>query len=167
MNTTSSRTRLLPMSLAMLIVASTCSQVVANVHFQQKTVEELEQEDLDAIQGEWERPLLDKQNIVVGRAVKAIAGTTETVTYSDRQGNVLSSHRATISVKRLGPVRLFLYKDGIYTAGPRKGQKQAGQGAYIYKVRADRFIEIQGMLVGQEQLQTEQRTWSKVPQKDV
>lgn len=136
------------------------------VQTEKKSVEELEREDLDQIQGDWERPILDAQNVVVGRAVKSIAGNVEIVTYSDRSGKVLHAHKTTIEVRRLGPVRVFLYRDKEVIDGPNKGQKTKGTGGYIYKVNKGRFTEVTSLFVGQENQKSEIRIWAKVPKQD-
>jgi hypothetical protein len=119
----------------------------------QDDVGEKKPEDLDlaAIQGLWERDLEDKQGNVAGRATKLIEGRTETITYYDRDGKLLQAHRVEITLTREGGVRHFKHSEIEIIAGPRKGLKSDRRGGYVYKVRGDRFYEIQGVLVQEDQ----------------
>jgi hypothetical protein len=103
------------------------------------------EEDLKQIQGMWTRPL-QIDDSASGRVTKEVKGNVETVTYYDNEGNVQNAHTTRIKLQRAGPIRIFAYSDVTYIAGPKKGEKQEGGGAYIYKVVDDTFIEIWGVL---------------------
>ncbi|MBP89021.1 MAG: hypothetical protein CMJ64_20290 [Planctomycetaceae bacterium] len=105
--------------------------------------------DLQAVQGLWERSLRDREGNVVGRATKHVQKNNETVTYYDSDANVLQAHRVEIVLRREGGVRHFMHSPIQIIAGPNKGARSQQGGGYIYKIEGDRFLEIQGILIGQ------------------
>jgi hypothetical protein len=102
-------------------------------------------EDLEAIQGVWSRTervgLFGKQ-----RMTKEIKGDTESVTIYTSSGEVSSAHTVKVELRRAGPIKVFMFKDQTFTAGPNQGQTMDATIGYVYKVVDDTFIEIWGIL---------------------
>jgi hypothetical protein len=122
--------------------------------------------DLQAVQGLWERPLRDQDGNVVGRATKHVQKNNETVTYYDRDGNVLHAHRVQIMLRREGGVRHFLHSPKEIIAGPEKGKKSDRGGGYIYKIEGDRFLEIRGIQIGEERERAGILVWTRKDAKE-
>ena len=107
-------------------------------------------EDLDAIQGLWVRT--ERVGLFGSRKMtKEVEGNAETVTYRDAKGNVERAHTVKITLRRAGPIKIFVFHDHEVTAGPDKGDKMEGSRAYIYKVVGDTFVEIWGVLGDEDQ----------------
>ena len=107
-------------------------------------------EDLDAIQGLWVRT--ERVGLFGSkRTTKEVEGDAETVTYYDSKGNVERAHKVKITLRRVGPIKVFVFHDHEVTAGPDKGEKMEGSRAYIYKVVGDTFVEIWGVLGDEDQ----------------
>ena len=105
------------------------------------------QKDLQRIQGLWVRTVPgDELFSSAGKTTKEVKGDTETVTYYDGSGTVLRSHTAKIRLQRAGPMRIFTFCDITHTAGPKEGEKEEGNKAYVYKVVDDTFVEMWGVL---------------------
>jgi hypothetical protein len=105
--------------------------------------------------------LRNRDDQVVGRATKHVQKNHETVTYYDSDGNVLQSHRVVIVLRREGGVRHFLHSPIEIIAGPNKGAKSDEGGGYVYKIEGDRFLEIQGILVGEERQPVQILVWTR------
>jgi hypothetical protein len=125
--------------------AEEATAVATNKPRSDQVLEPAPPEDLEQIQGQWTRTertgLFGRQ-----RVTKEIEGDLETVTYYDSSDEVSSAHTVKVQLRRAGPIKVFLFKDQTFTAGPNKGEKQEGTAAYVYKVVGDTFIEIWGVL---------------------
>ena len=120
---------------------------------------------MQRVQGTWEFQVRDAQGQLLRRLVRSIAGRRETVTHFDPNGMVLHSHTADITVARTGDVRVFMFRNLQVTAGPRAGAVQEQVGRYAYRVEADDFYEIQGLLIGQEKQPLAVVRWKRVPER--
>ena len=77
---------------------------------------------------------------------KIVTENSEVVSYTDEEGKVLRKHKADFKLELSGRVRLFTYFNLRVEEG--KGEVQTGESSYIYRVDADTFTEVHGMLVG-------------------
>lgn len=102
--------------------------------------------DLQNLQGTWQRmgATIDGQRIMVR---KVVTGNSEIVKYTDEQGTVLREHQADFRLELSGRARLFTYFNLLVTEGPSKGERRAEPSSYIYRLDADTFTEVHGMLV--------------------
>jgi serine/threonine protein kinase/tetratricopeptide (TPR) repeat protein len=106
--------------------------------------------DLIVLQGKWERVTTTEGGRFgeTARAVKEIKGNSETVTWYDRKGAVLRSHRVAIRLAKNGKVKTFWFSDIEILHGPDKGQKLNVTGTYVYALDKDTFYEAHGALEG-------------------
>ena len=147
--------------------AFTCVLAIGPIHADDDVREQKPEDvDLAAVQGLWERDLKDDRGETVGRATKLIEGRTETITYYDNSGKLLQAHRVKITLRRDGGVRLFEHSEIEIIAGPRKGLKSDRGGGYLYKVQDDKFFEIQGALIRDEQEPLGILVWNKKEAKE-
>jgi len=128
--------------------------------------DETTRRDLDAVQGKWERPLPDQTGRVIGRAVKEIEGTKETISYFGPNGEVLQVHTVKITLERTPNVMVFHHSGIEITAGPNKGKKSPHPGAYLYKVEGDTFLEIQGLMIQEKSETMKVLKWQRVVEED-
>lgn len=104
-------------------------------------------DDLELFQGKWEMRGTSGDKPV--RVLKTIEGKKETVElYVD--GKLQQRHHVDIELKSFGPAKVFQWKNGRITAGPRAGQK-LGDGRFLYKIDGKKLIGIHGMLDGDKQ----------------
>ena len=109
------------------------------------------EQDLEALQGRWERKLLgEDQSARKGeaRAVKEIKGNKETVTYYDDAAKAVRATAADFKLEQSGRVRLYTFSNLKVTLGEDKGDSGSKQPlSYIYRVEGDAYHEGHGFLV--------------------
>lgn len=143
--------------------------LIAGLHAQDeqpKREEDPLKEDLKSVQGQWTRKVLDRQGKQIGTVVKVIRENKERVTHLDAEGKVVRAHAVEIELRRIGPVRVFTYTKFEFIKGPDEGKKLKGHGGYIYKVEGNRFIEVNGLLIGQEKEPTTVLVWEKAKERE-
>jgi YD repeat-containing protein len=115
-----------------------------------------------AVEGKWtlvqdtdaaERPL----------RVKTHHGGKTTVTTYDAKGNILSQHNSEYKLKSSGMARIFVFFNVIPATGPSKGRTMPGPFYYACSVRDDRFLEVYGLLAGDDRSPRVLR-WKRVPE---
>jgi hypothetical protein len=106
-------------------------------------------EDFDAIQGLWVRT--ERVGLFGSRRItKEVKGDTETLTYYDNEGNVAQAHTVKVKLRRAGPIKVFVFTDQEFTAGPNAGQKMPHAIPYVYKLVGNTFVEIWGVLEAED-----------------
>ena len=109
------------------------------------------EQDLEALQGRWERKLLGgDQSARKGeaRAVKEIKGNKETVTYYDDAGKPVRATTADFKLEQSGRVRLYTFSNLKVTVGEDQGDAGSKKPlSYIYRVEGDAYHEGHGFLV--------------------
>ena len=101
-------------------------------------------DDIALFQGTWEMKGVNAG--VPIRVVKTIDGNNETVeVYSN--GILTQKHHVKFELRAFGPAKVFLWKNGQITAGPRAGQGLP-DGRFIYKIDKNTLIGVHGMLEG-------------------
>jgi len=105
--------------------------------------------ELKRVGGRFERHFQNAAGITF-RSVKDVDGDQSTVTTYDDVGNVIESHGSTIKVEKRGPVRVLSFFNLAVTAGPNKGHVELGTSSYIYRMEADVFTEVWGLLEGDD-----------------
>ena len=109
-----------------------------------------EAQDLQDVQGKWEREEPQGSGAPYQRVTKEVKGNEEIVTYYRSDGSVWRSHRAQIRVARSGDAKVFSFSNVNIVEGDGKGGKFAGPSSYIYVVTDRQFKEVTGFLPGQE-----------------
>ena len=107
--------------------------------------------ELDSVQGEWERELTP-EDIKQGlrKAVKEIKGSKETVTFYGEDNKILRKHRVDFKLEKNGDIRVFTYSNMEVIDGEGKGARNPDSFSYVYRVYNDRFFEVAGLLPGEE-----------------
>ena len=101
-------------------------------------------DDLARFQGVWEMTGTSRGKPF--RVVKTIVGATETVeVYFDSE--LTQKHHVDFELHSHGPARVFVWKNGRITAGPRAGQALP-DGRCIYRMHGDTLTCVHGMLDG-------------------
>jgi hypothetical protein len=106
-------------------------------------------DDVKTLQGRWQRKLVPKDVDAHGgsRAVKAISGDRETVTYFDESGQSVYATTADFKLEQAGPVKIYTYSN-LKVTQAKEGGTEAPQGnvSYIYRVEGDQYYEAHGLL---------------------
>ena len=121
-----------------------------NADIQQKQVDL----DLERFQGQWESKDYGSSSPASGiaRATRRVEGKKNTVTFFNKDGEVMHEHWSDLELTRSGAVRLYLYKMREVTAGPQKGQSwpsgpTSSYSSYVYKFEGDdKHYEIVGAI---------------------
>jgi hypothetical protein len=103
-------------------------------------------DDLMTLQGVWEMELKNGNETI--RVQKEIRGNRETLrTYRGEQ--LIHEHKVDFELSRSGEAKVFRWKNGENTFGPRKGAEMP-DGAFIYRLKPDRWIGVSGFLPGED-----------------
>ena len=118
--------------------------------------------DAAQLQGTWEQqpdegPAASPRQ----RVVKTVDGNTETVTTYGAGGEVVHAQTAKFRLARRGGVPVYTFYDRHITAGPERGRGDAAPRSYVYRLRADEFDEVWGLLPGQEQREVVVKRWRR------
>jgi hypothetical protein len=105
-------------------------------------------EELADVQKMWVRTM--KTDGGTFRVVKEHKGNKTTVTFFDSEGTVVAAKRSEFRLENTGKVRIFTFFNNTTTAGPQKGQTNNEPRSYIYRVIGDTFVEVNGMLIGDD-----------------
>jgi len=110
---------------------------------------EVSKEEYAQVEGTWE---LAQDTDAAGRRrrVKTHHGGKTTVTAYDADGNIVSQHKSEYKLKKSGMVRIFVYYNVVPATGPSKGHKFSGPFYYAYNVQGNRFLEVYGLLAGDD-----------------
>ena len=107
--------------------------------------------DSTAMQGRWVREVKNPQGLVFVME-KHISGNRDTVTHLDPNGNVIHTHSADFKLSQEGGVRVFTFSNLVVTAGPKIGAQQQGPNSFLYRVNAEKFVEVWGLRDGDPQV---------------
>ena len=110
---------------------------------------EASEEEYDQVEGSWE---LAQDTNQAGRLrrVKTHQGGKTTVTTYDADGNIVGQHNSEYKLKKSGMARIFVYFKIVPATGPSKGHEVPGPFYYAYNVQNNRFIEVYGLLAGDD-----------------
>jgi uncharacterized protein (TIGR03067 family) len=147
------------LSQSLLAAAAACGAAPAAFAIDTNSPEE----DLQVVQGVWERKVPPEAYGDFRRAVKDVHGSQETVTYYDDGGAVVRTHQVDFKLERRGEVKIFTYFNWEAVAGPQKGLKVPAPTSYIYRADDIAFVEVWGFLRGQEQRAPRLMIWVKGP----
>jgi hypothetical protein len=107
--------------------------------------------DLKIMQGRWVREVKNPQGAVF-LIEKQISGNRDTITELDPNGNVIHSHGSDFKLSQEGSVRVYTYSNQVVTAGPKTGAQQLAPSSFLYRVNAERFVEVWGLRDGDPQV---------------
>jgi len=116
-------------------------------------------DDMQKVQGRWERDLFGPAGERTGRALKEITGNHETITLYDLEDRITHRHKVEFKLEMAGQVKLFTFSNLEVTDGSDKGRRTPGPISYIYRVDPKQFVEAWGFLPGQETHPAEMFTW--------
>jgi hypothetical protein len=115
-------------------------------------------DDLAQLQGVWE--LEFKQGEATIRVQKEVRGNRETLqTYKD--GKLVHEHVVDFELSRAGGVKVFRWKNGENTFGPRKGAEMP-DGGFIYRLTPEIWTNVYGFLPGEEEHRVFSEQYKKV-----
>lgn len=110
---------------------------------------EASEEEYAKVEGTWELAQ-DTEEGKKWRRVKTHQAGRTTVTVYDADGNVFSQHKSEFKLKKSGMARIFVFSKVVPAMGPSKGHEFPGPFFYAYSVRNNTFIEVYGLLVGDD-----------------
>jgi hypothetical protein len=120
-------------------------------------------DDMDLMQGTWERQIRPEEKLPYVRCVKETGRGTEVVTYFAADGSVQRRHTVDFLLEQHGPVRVFTFWNHVVTDGPDKGTRNPDKRSYIYRLNGDELAEVWGFLPGQEQRPVSYHVHRRVP----
>ncbi len=110
---------------------------------------EASKEEYAQVEGTWEL-FQDTDQAESPRRVKTHQGGKTTVTTYDVEGNIVGQHKSEYKLKKSGMVRIFVYYNVVPATGPSKGRQFPGPFYYAFNVQEDRFLEVNGLLAGDD-----------------
>ena len=110
---------------------------------------EASEEEYTQVEGTWEL-LQDTNQGGQLRRVKTHHGGKTTVTAYDAEGNIVGQHNSEYKLKKSGMARIFVFFKIVPATGTSKGHELPGPFYYAYNVQDDRFIEVYGLLAGDD-----------------
>ena len=124
-------------------------------------------QDYQLVDGKWERSEQRGPLGMLGtvRIVKEIDSQRrrERVTRYDSAGKLVVAHEVDFRLERAsGPSRLFTFTNLEQVEGPNKGRKSQTSHSYLYHVSSDRFVEVWGLLVSDEDRPIEVIQWRRM-----
>lgn len=116
-------------------------------------------EELTKVQGKWGRTVETGTGTI--KIVKEHKGNKTTLTVMDSAGQVVEKKKSDFRVENTGKIRIFTYFNNAFTAGPNKGRADDAPQSYIYRVTGDTFVEVRGLLVGDDERRSA-FTWERL-----
>ena len=98
------------------------------------------------ILGKWTTKANSKDGPIT--LVKEHANGTTTLTAFDATKRVLYSKTSEYRTEKHGNVRVFVFSNSQYIAGPNAGKIDKRTKSYVYRVDGRNFFEVRGMVVG-------------------
>ena len=105
-------------------------------------------EAIAEVQGKWVRTVTTPSGTF--RILKEHTGNKTTVTIMDADGRVVEAKKSEFRLENSGKVRIFTFFNNVITAGPQKGRTDNEPHSYIYRVAGDTFVEVNGLLIGDD-----------------
>lgn len=102
-----------------------------------------------AILGKWTAKAQTKNGPVT--LAKEHSNGTTTLTAYDAANRVLYSKVSVYRTERHGNVKVFVFFDSKFTAGPDAGRTDKKTRSYVYRVDGKKFFEVRGMIVGEDE----------------
>lgn len=102
--------------------------------------------DDQTIEGKWVAKESSRNGPI--KLVKEHSGGRTTVTAFDSANRVLYSKTSEYHTERQGNVKVMVFKNSKFTAGPDAGKTDNRTKSYVYRVDANRFYEVRGIVIG-------------------
>jgi YD repeat-containing protein len=106
-------------------------------------------EEYAQVEGTWEL-VQDTSQAGTLRRVKTHRGGKTTVTAYDAEGDIVGQHSSEYKLKKSGMARIFVFFRIVPATGPSKGHEFPGPFYYSYNVQDNKFIEVYGLLAGDD-----------------
>jgi YD repeat-containing protein len=110
---------------------------------------EASEEEYAQVEGTWEL-VQDTNEARQLRRVKTHQAGNTTVTAYDASGNIVGQHTSEFKLKKSGMTGVFVFFKLVPATGPSKGHEFPGPFFYAYNVQDNTFIEVYGLLVGDD-----------------
>lgn len=98
----------------------------------------------EQIKGDWVRYHDTPQGRFM--TIKTHLGERTVLTTYDPNRKAVSSFESEYVVDESGPVPVFRYQNKVVLIGPNRGARDPREKAYIFRVTADEFYEVHGMM---------------------
>ncbi|QDT45627.1 hypothetical protein Pan241w_57530 [Gimesia alba] len=103
------------------------------------------EEDYQVLEGKWVRN--DKAgNGAPLRIEQEFSQKVSKLRVYDSNGTLIHAHQAKFRLQRMSDANLFTYYDLEVLVGPNKGKLQKAPRAFIYRVKGNQFIQVEGIL---------------------
>ncbi|WP_339734503.1 hypothetical protein [uncultured Gimesia sp.] len=103
------------------------------------------EEDYQILEGKWVRN--DKaRNGAPLRVEQEFSGKVTKLHLYDSNGTLIHAHQAKYRLQRMSDANLFTYYDLEVLTGPNKGKIQKAPRSFIYRVKGNQFIQVEGIL---------------------
>lgn len=103
------------------------------------------EEDYQAVEGKWTRNDKDGNGAPL-RIEQELSEKVSKFRVYDASGRVIHAHQAKFRLQRMSDANLFTYYDLEVLAGPNKGKLQKAPRSFIYRVKENQFIQVEGVL---------------------
>ena len=110
---------------------------------------EASEEEYAQVEGTWEL-VQDTGAAQTARRVKTHQAGRTTVTAYDAEGNIVAESTSEYKLKKSGMARVFVFFKIVSATGPSKGRELPGPFYYAFHVQDNRFIEVYGLLAGDD-----------------
>lgn len=102
--------------------------------------------DYQLVEGKWTRNDKDGRGAPL-RIEQELTDKVSRFRVYDASGKVIHAHEAKFRLQRMSDAKLFTYFDLEVLTGPNKGKIQKAPRSFIYTVRNDQFIQVDGLLL--------------------
>lgn len=103
------------------------------------------EEDYQVLEGKWVR---NEQagNGAPLRIEQELSQKVSKLRVFDSNGTLIHAHQAKFGLQRMSDANLFTYYDLEVLVGPNKGKIQKAPRSFIYRVKQNQFIQVEGVL---------------------
>jgi hypothetical protein len=145
-------------ALFLMVSNATCFADKAEKQGSEESVSAAEQ-----ILGKWVQYRDTKQGRI--KIIKDHRGDHTILKVYGPNGESLYSHRSEYVVEETESIYVFRYRNKVVMTGPKAGEKDPKESAYIFRIEGDRFLELHGML-RTDQGKPSLVTWERLKEED-
>lgn len=118
----------------------------------------------EQIKGEW----VSYRDTPNGRymTIKEHTGDITLLTTYDPNQVAVYSHRSEYRIDDSGNVNIFRYRNQTVLVGPNAGAKDKRDKAYLFRIEGDRFIEVHGMMKGDQGMPS-LKVWTRLKENPI
>lgn len=103
------------------------------------------EEDYQILAGKWVRNDQDSKGAPL-RVEQEISHKISKLRVYDKNGKLVHAHQAKFRLQRMSDANLFTYFDLEVLEGPNKGKRQKAPRSFVYRVKQNQFIQVEGIL---------------------